>query len=312
MKTLLSLLLTGLLLQSLHAQEWPRIFKPGAAQSIYQDLGEKDGLFHYRTKHYRIESDQVLRPTLLADFARSAESVALILERIPLALSSPPKKELPRIRIFRDEEDFLNAGGAKGAAGFYDGRRQEVLILWSQFFPETGSRMGPRANFSLLVHELVHLQMHGLLWRTRPWFYEGVAEYLAAAHEKGGVFHFTKIEGKIRDRIKQHTDPAATGTPVMNLSELVKLDSKAWHELAETKESWELLETYSSALLLIHYFFNGGDARRTELTQFLEAVDQIKDSREKKPRLVEAAQAIEIQKRLGKYWSPRGLKLQFK
>ncbi|MEJ6729116.1 MAG: hypothetical protein QNK83_08115 [Akkermansiaceae bacterium] len=310
MRTLLSIFFIGLL----HGQEWPRMFKPGPAQGIYQELGEKDGLFHYRTKHYRIESDRALRPTQLKDFTRSAESVALVLERMPLPLSAPPTKELPRIRIFGSEEAYHDAGGGKGTAGFYSGRRQEVFILWSQLFLDRGgnSRLGPEANFPLIVHELAHLQMHGYLWRTPPWFYEGVAEYLAASHEKGGIFNFTKMDEKVRNRIKRQTDPEADKNPAMAMAKLVRLDSRNWHRLTDTKEPYEVLESYSSSLLLIHYFFNGDDERRAEVAKYLEEVQKVRDFREEMPELFTAEQANEIQKKLVKYWGPRGLKLQFR
>ena len=308
MRTLLSLFLIGFL----QAEEWPRIFKPSPSIAKYQVLGQEDGLFQYRTKHYRIASDRTLRPSLLADFTRSAEAVALVLEKIPLPLSSPPEKDLPLIRICANEATFLSAGGAKGAAGFYNGRKQEVLILWDQFFPENGGGLGPRANFSLLVHELAHLQMHGHLWKMRPWFYEGVAEYVAAAHEKGGVFNFSKMEGKVRERIKSHTNPAADGSPVMSLAKLIQLSSRKWHHLAETQESYELLEIYSSSLLLTHYYFHGGDERRKEVDDYLAKIEEVKDIRDERPLLLNGEEAAEIEKKLVAYWSSRGLKLRFR
>ncbi|MDB4699737.1 efflux RND transporter permease subunit, partial [Akkermansiaceae bacterium] len=169
-----------------------------------------------------------------------------------------------------------------------------------------------QANFPLIVHELAHLQMHGYLWRTPPWFYEGVAEYLAASHEKGGIFNFTKMDEKVRNRIKRQTDPEAGKNPAMAMAKLVRLDSRNWHRLTDTKEPYEVLESYSSSLLLIHYFFNGGDERRGEVAKYLEEVQKVRDFREEMPELFTAEQANEIQKKLVKYWGPRGLKLQFR
>jgi hypothetical protein len=309
MRAILSILLVGLL----QGQEWPRGFKPGPSQGKYQDLGVKDGLHHYRTKHYRIDSELALKPSLLQKFTQSAESVAIVLEKIPLPLSAPPKADLPRILICADEESFIKAGGTQGAAGFYNGRSKAVLLLWSQFYPDPNSRsrLGPKADYSILVHELAHLQMHEFLWRTRPWFFEGVAEYFAATHGNAGTFDFTKIEQKVRDRIKKHSDPQIPENRVIKLSTLLNLDWRGWNQLVAKRENYEVMELYSSSLLLTHFYFHGGEKRRTEVLNFLETAKKVRDHREELPRLLLAEQAGVIEAKLVKYWAPKGLKLQF-
>lgn len=315
MRTILSLFLIFTVFAE--AQNWPKNFTPGSAEAKYQDLGQEAGLFRYRTKHYRIESDTALNARLLHDFAKSIESVAIVLERIPLPLTWPPEEDLPKIKICATEESFIAVGGTKNAAGYYDGRRKQVLILKDQFLPPQGdqTQLTSRPNFSILVHELVHLRMHGYLPRTKPWFYEGVAEYLAAAHGNGGrpgEFDFIKMEQKIRQRIKRHSDPSSEKTIITNLTSLIRKNSHAWHQYVSTKDHYELLEPYSGSLLLAHYFFHGGTERLAEVREYLHAAKLVQHRDDERPNLIPINQAKKIEQLLTQYWDSRGLKLLFK
>lgn len=295
-----------------YGEPWPRTFSPGPEQSKFQTLGEKNGAFHYRTKHYRIESDQALNTTLLKKFTRSIESVAIVLGRIPLPLTWAAQKDLPLIKICATPETFRAAGGPVNAAGFYDGHHQHVLILKSQFFrPAKSSRLGAKPDFPLLVHELVHLHMHGYLGRTSPWFHEGVAEYLAAAHGLAGNFDFTKMESNIRRRIERYQNPELSTTRVTKLPALVSRDAHDWRAQIEGNNSYKLLEPYSASLLLIHYYFHGGDERKKEVTAYLESSAKITSMRQKRPVLFSPENARALEPRLQKFWKPHGLKLLF-
>lgn len=146
MRTILSLFLIFTVFAG--AQNWPKKFTPGPAEAKYQDLGPEAGVFRYRTKHYRIESESALNARLLKNFAKSIESVAIVLKRIPLPLTWPPEEDLPKIKICASEESFIAAGGTKNAAGYYDGRRKLVLILRDQFLP-------PQSEYTKLVSRLI-------------------------------------------------------------------------------------------------------------------------------------------------------------
>ncbi|MGJ8695110.1 MAG: hypothetical protein ACSHYF_02250 [Verrucomicrobiaceae bacterium] len=308
MRTKISLFL--LLCQWAGAQTWPTTFTPGPSHSQIRILEEKDSLHHYRTRSYRIESATPLSGNPLKDFARSIESVSAVIDLIPLPLSSPPEQELPLIKICADESSFVFAGGPKGAAGFYDGRKQRILILREQFFRTSGSRLGSTQNFNLLVHELAHLRMHHLLSRTQPYFFEGVAEYLAAAHGKAGNFRFTQMEQSIRDHLKERTQ--STFIPLTKISKLIRMSPADWHRSARNEEPAKTLELYTSSLLLTHYYFHGGPERQQEIKDYLMAAAKISRRRDPLPVLIHDKDAALIEQRLKSFWAPRGLKLDFR
>lgn len=292
--------------------KWPRTFSAGAEESKFQILETKNGVFHYRTKHYRIESDSSLNPTLLKKFTRAIESVAIVLRQLPLSLSWPPTDKLPLVKICSTTERFQAEGGPQNSSGYYDGRLKRVLILKDQFFrTHQPSRLGVRPNFDILVHELTHLQMHGFLPRTEPWFYEGVAEYLATAHGLAGNFDFTTIESAIRKKIQSYQDPEGIESHLTNIAELIAHTPHTWNDEIIRSTGYELLEPYSASLLLVHYYFHGGETRQQEVRSYLEKARETTSARPIFPQLHDAKNAAKTQARLTNYWKPRGLKLKF-
>ena len=296
------------LLASLSAKEWPTKFSPSAALGKYQTLDPEGELHRYATKNYLIESHTALDRTKLANFAKTIESVAVVIKSIPLPLYSPPVHNRPRILICPDETSFVRAGGPKGFAGYYNGRHARVLIRWDQLYPAGGIA---RPMDDLLVHELTHLCMTNILWRCPPWFHEGVAEYLAATHVGAGQFRFTEIENDIESHVEKHHPPKSTIAKALDPAVLLTLTERGWQSRTKEAVDWEPFEPYTTSLLLIHYAFHGGAERRAEVKTYLESLDQVITRRSPQPILFDPSQATDLKKKLTRFWSTRGLRLQF-
>ncbi|MDA7881397.1 hypothetical protein N9A94_03755 [Akkermansiaceae bacterium] len=307
-RTLHSAILFLALLTSLSAKDWPTKFSPSATLGKYQALEPEGELHRYATTNYLIESPIPLDRTKLANFTKTIESVAVVLKSIPLPLYAPPLNHRPRILICPDEASFIREGGPKGSAGYYSGRHARVLIRWDQLYPANATA---RPMDDLLVHELTHLCMTNILWRCPPWFHEGVAEYLAAAHIGGGRFDFTEIENAIESRIEKHNPPKSPIANALDPSVLLTLTERGWHARTKDAVDWEPFEPYTTSLLLIHYAFHGGAERRAEVTAYLKALDEMITRRSPRPVLFEPEQSNEIKKKLTAFWATRGLRLQF-
>ena len=294
------------------AQKWPTQIIPRDRLGVYQVKAE-EGAFLYETASYRIQSPKKIDSDLVRNFVISAESVAFALKSIPLPLFSPPHRIKPLIRIELDEESYAAAGGPKGSAGFYDGRSNIVVVRWDQLKQSPRpSRLIRRPAFDLLVHELTHLGMREQIWKIEPWLTEGVAEYLAAAHLKQGRFNFRDIEAQIRDHIRRQNGLSGPSINATTLQVLVDLSYRDWLKRIAILPPKQALESYTSSLLLTHFYFHGGSERRHEMKQYLTRLQKITSPRERGPLLVSSTEASEIEKKIKAYWSSRGLQLHFR
>ena len=307
-RTIHSAILFLALLTSLTAKDWPTKFTPSAALGKYQTLEPEGELHRYATQNYLIESPIPLDRTKLTNFAKTIESVAVVLKSIPLPLYAPPVNNRPRILICPDEKSFVREGGPKSAAGYYIGRRARVLIRWDQLYPSSGLA---RPLDDLLVHELTHLCMTNIMWKCPPWFHEGVAEYLAAAHVGGGKFMFTDIENSIESHVEKHHPPKSKIANALDLETLLPLTEQGWYDHARDADPWEAFEPYTTSLLLVHYAFHGGKERRAEVETYLKALDEVKSYRSPRPVLFKLSEAKDIKQKLTRFWSTKGLKLKF-
>lgn len=293
------------------AQSWPKKLTPSADASKYSQ--SKDAPFTYFSASYKIVSFKNHGAEELTDFIRCAEAVPLALKSLPLPLYDPPKDAKGVIQIVPNEELYQQVGGAKNTAGFYDGRKEKVIIHWAHFKKNTtATTLLQEPAFDLVIHELTHLAMHGLMWKAEPWFTEGVAEYLAAAHTGKGNFDFTKIDQALRARVESHREPNLIKTPVLGIETLLKLSSKDWLQRTATLTPWQTLEAYNASLLLVHYAFHGGSERRLIVKKHLETLKELSGRREPFPRLFAQTEAAKIEQAIQSYWKTRGLRLEFR
>ena len=219
-------ILATLLFAKLAAQEWPRAHTPVVPK--IEIIESPDDLHRYATANYRIESSEPLDRALLVKFSQTAESVAWVLKLLPLPLYAPPPGENQLIVIASNEDAYVKAGGARGTAGYYNGRLQRVIIQWEHFRPKAeNSRLIPEADYDLIVHELTHLGMHQYLDTCPPWFTEGVAEYLAATHTTKGQFDFANLDRSIRGRLTRNSPSGQKTITALNLPSTLKMDSRS-------------------------------------------------------------------------------------
>lgn len=301
------LLLAQFLVSTALAQNWPVLVQPPARANSYQK--SKEAPHQYRTRLFEITSFKDHRDQTLRDFVICAESVPEVIQKLPLPLYAPPEKSPFQIHIHQDTDSFLAAGGAMGTAGFYARRTQTALLQWDFLFDRnTRPDRIPEPNFDLMIHELAHLSMHGLIPRIEVWLSEGIAEYLVAAHIQSGLYRFDKIDIAIVKRIKNRHPDSNGSFNLPPLSKLLSATSRDWLATSKGKSGDQALEPYDASLLLVHYSFHGGAERRKKTRLYFRQAHQGKPEALLFP--VEKAPAIE--KALVTYWKKKGLKLSFR
>ena len=312
MRTILhKAVLIALLSVNLTAQDWPRSHAPDSPK--IESIASPDALHRYTTDNYRIQSSEPLNQAFLINFSQTAESVPRVLKLLPLPLYAPPPGEKPLLVITSNEEAYVKAGGARGTAGYYSGRLARVLIQWEHFRakPENNGLI-PKADFDLIVHELTHLGMHQLLDTSPPWLSEGIAEYLAATHSAKGHFDFSHLDRSIRSRLVRNSPPDQKTISALNLKRTLEMNSRSWHRMTVTRDPFETLEAYKASLLLTHFYFHGGKERRAEMKEYLDQLAKVTRFTKVFPTLVPLEEAPAIQKKLTRYWSTRGVRLDWK
>ena len=293
---------------------WPREHKtPNAPFKISTQI--ETGLQVVTTKHYRITSETPIVRQDFARFAKVLESVPQLIRRHPLPLWAPGTDQPINIFICRDDASFQRAGGNAGAVGWWDGRNRRALIRGDYFLapPRAGnSRLQPRPDQGLLVHEMIHMSMNQLLWRVPPWFSEGTAEYFSICHQGDGWYLFRDLDSMIRDHLRHAVSRNKVGDKyhLLPVAEILKLDHAGWLQTAQNQPSGNAYLPYATALLLTHYHFHGGAARRQKVTEHLTKLHKL--SRRARPPAFPTEDPAEIQSRLTKYWAQRGLHFVFR
>ena len=291
-------------------QDWPKAYSLPPGEIIVDRTDDSSSGF--TTPSYQITSPAELSPDLLNQLVRTAESVAGVLQSLPLPLYSPPEGRKPTIAIFTSEASYRKAGGAPGTAGYYDGRKAQVLLQWEHFRPKSDPEGEPvQANFELLVHELTHLGMHRFIDISPPWLTEGVAEYLAATHTSEGNYDFTKVDNLIRDRLKQNSPANLQSIPLLELRKVIDLNSRSWHRMTAEGDPFDVLKAYKSSLLLTHFYFHGGSERRDQMKSYLRELAKVDFRKEERPSLIPVTMITSIQAKLTRYWAQRGVKLDW-
>ena len=298
-----------LLLVSIAAADpLPREIVPEKATLVAQP-GE-DGRKVWHTRFFRIDSDLELRPNDLLRLAQVADTTATAVKAHPLPLFAPPQGSRPRIAIHARTSAYQEAGGAPGTAGMYVSRQALVLIQGDYLVrsPDAArSRLAPRNDEDLVVHELVHLCMHRTNAKLPQWLIEGLAEYFASAHAGAGRFSFGNMDQVIREHLRIRLSPDDPGIPLLPVADLIHLDGRSWLQYLNSLPADERYRAYATSLLLAHQQLHGGKERIEALRLALSAPP----SNGRPAVLIAPETAAATQSALIRYWKPKGLTLEF-
>jgi len=296
-------------------QPWPFTFKAKGKPTI-KLIKKGDGTqpYIYRTQHFKLLSPTPLNEFNTRLFASTAESVPAVLAALPLPLLGMPEKGSATILIYPDEESYIKEGGMLHSAGVYLGKKSSILLRANTFLHpklSPGSKLPPKADYSLLVHEFTHLCMHRDLAYLPPWFSEGTADYLAAAHINHGVYDFSHITSAIRKRIRRQLPNDKDTIILPSIIDTMALNSTTWKKRLKDSDVHDGYRAYATSLLIVHSLFHGGKKRRDATRSYLEKVQKQPRVRVKNQSLIPVKECQRLQQRIIDYWKPRGLRIKF-
>lgn len=264
------------------------------------------------TPQFRVDADAGIKQETVEKLAVIAESTISSLRAHPLPLAGSPAPSKPRITLFADAKAYGTAGGADGTAGFYLGWGEPRVLIRADYFMNTlvvveKGRLAPGMDEDLVVHELVHLGMHGKSLGMPQWFAEGTSEYFACAHRGGGRFSFSGMDAAVRDHLRKKLSPKDPAIRLLPVASIAGLDGEGWLALMKSLPAEERFLAYGTALLLAHYHLNGGPERLEKVRTMLEKADR---ARRPVPFLT-PKEGPEIEKALIRFWKDKGIDLRF-
>lgn len=283
----------------------------GVSRHHLQRQADEGPLKVWHSESFRIEMKSPLPAADLERLARVADATATAVEAHPLPFHAPPGAR-SRITVFESVEDYVAQGGARGTAGFYQGRGEpRVLILADHLrraTHERATRLAPLMNDDLVVHEIVHLRMHEANPRLPQWLQEGVAEWFASAHRGDGRFEWRDMDTAVRDHLRVRLNPADPRIPLVPIASISGLGHREWLAHLMAMPENERYRAYATSLLLAHYHLQGSSER---LEAVRAALLRAPDHRAGPPRLIDPGDGPALQEILTRYWKPRGLTLDF-
>ncbi len=315
MKALVFVLLSCLI-ASAQQDLWPSILKGNNLAQVTK-LNETQTLsstHSYRTRFYTFISDSEIQINDIRRFATTAESVPYALKRIPLNLVHLPRfdpgKNTHKIYIYADINAYDKAVGVKFSAGYYSKSKRAIFLRKDQFIT------AKKPNNQLLVHELTHLNMHGIIRYSNAWFSEGNAEYMASSLFDNGSYNFTTINKNIRNRALSFIQTKQDKITLPKLKLILPLSDPEWIKYNNNLDPKERYLPYLTALITVHYFYHlepNGNGRE-KITQYIKDLT----SGDKHLRatanqnLFKNTNLDHLEKTLTTYWKKHGLRIKFK
>ncbi len=241
---------------------WPSELRPMLTFTA-REVRSKESGWTYETPNYRFICDVELQPSLIKEYSEAFESTYYAIKHLPLQLNPEPPDGKFIVRMFKDRDDYLRAGGPQGSGGVYMIRSKEILVpMESMGVRDVGNRVAiDRRNYDsgTLVHEITHQVMHHWLDILPIWFVEGIAEYMAAVPYDDARFNFRGIHDGVRDHLENEyrVNQARGGeffVDMVSPDALMGLSHQQWSAAVASGRNAAL--NYRSSMLLVYYFIH--------------------------------------------------------
>jgi len=291
-------------LSVLNAQQAPR---PLATDKTLVLQSDENGRRTWLSRRFTLESTADIPQGEMIRLTQVAEATVQAIASHPLPLFKPPAGDRMKLVILHDDSSYAAEGGQIGSAGMYLWRKRCVILHAQHLFASQGNtRLKPRANEALIVHEIAHLCMHDTPHQLPQWLKEGLCEYFAAAYQGAGRFTFNDPERSIREHLRSRFDP---GDPLIQISpvqDIATLNSAEWSRYLTLLPPEERHFPYATGLLLTHYHLHGGPERREKLLAALTM--NPRDPALPFPEI--GAENSKIPEQLQRFWRPKGLQFE--
>jgi hypothetical protein len=222
------------------------------------------GEFIYQTEHYEFRCDAKLGASVVREFARLFEATHLVNHELPLNLSPKPESGQEKFLalLFKDKQDYYNAGAIPGSAGVYMGGKKCLMVpMESLGVRQVGKRfsLDRDSDNTTLIHEITHQMMNHWIPNLPTWYVEGSAEYVAAAKYRQGRFAFTRMGDNVVAYLRENKGVWDKKWTMWHLHHLMQIDGEAWSGAIGSDKTVSM-RNYASSAILTFYFYHLDDA----------------------------------------------------
>jgi hypothetical protein len=263
----------------------------GRITSLHHEPGQD--IYRYQSRHFELIANIELPQRAAEEIATVFEATFAVLQQAPLGINLTPPSRPYRVELYDTQENYEQAGGAKGSGGRFLASRQAMLLALDNLgIKHTGDRLelDHKNNAFILKHEVTHQILSGWTPNIPVWLSEGLAEYIAAAPYHDGTYQFHRMTENILKYVNKwrfNQDPRRI--PVIPPSTLMRMSASQW-QLAVAGESPFI--NYNSAALLTHYFLD--ENARSGSSPIALYLAKLRELRHPDPR-VRRMQALSLQ-----------------
>lgn len=233
----------------------------------------------FRSDHFEFMADRPLAQSLQDQLIEVAEATYELLN-----WWVEPGRTRNRIHLFGNESSYLREGGVRGSAGVHFSASNEVLM---QLSLDQGTHLSDSTR-RVLIHEVTHQTLNGLLADAPPWLVEGIAVYVESIPFRSGRFLEAHVYFRRAPLLKGCPGDQVETVPVATLFRSSRSDWNAQFHL----NSHGANRQYQIAYLVTYYLMHFRAAPRPRpMRQFLLSLHE----------LLESGQAADQAFRIGDY-----------
>jgi len=296
---------------------WPNstsVFTDFRIETIREDY-EKE-IYVYATPHFQFKSDAKLNPTVIRQFSEIFEATYNALEQLPLGLDLKPKeKGRFKTQLFSSFRRYFLAGGPPGSAGAYSPNLDLIIVpLESLGVKRSGKKFvktdAKDQDNGTLIHEITHQVMRKWLGTLPIWYTEGIADYMAAAPYRNGIFSFGSPSRAVRDQLKSRY--GIWGSFAMpKPANMFSISRKRW---SQELTSGRGTANYASAGMLATYFHHkDGNGDASGIRAYIQAIGTgTHEPAARQEHLLRGRSEKQFQEDFSKFWKRQSLRLSYR
>lgn len=306
-------------------EDWPALVKIKRDFDITKvEMDEEDpDRFVYHSRHFEFIADTGLSNSVIKRFAEIFEVTLQYMQELPIS-SQKALKHTAEVRkqilLFSKNDKYHAAGGPIGSAGVYmrRGNDEKILVKMTALgLKKLGSRftLDRDKQNKTLPHEIVHMFTDPCYFEVgaRGWFSEGLAEYVAVTPYRGGNYSVRGNRSDIVEYVTQYGKDGSGGRALLVGKDTIKVGPiKDFFLIDYGNFTANGNHNYGVAALITYYFFHlEGKEDRTNITNFMKALQAGKKGEEALEVLLNGRSYEELEEDIQKAWRTRGVPLKF-
>lgn len=284
--------------------------------TIVKEDAEKEE-FVYETEHFEFRCNAKLGDSLVREFARLFEATYLANTQLPLNLRPKPEpgREKFMARLFKNKQEYFDAGAIPGSWGVYHSASQCLMVpMESLGVRQVGKRftLDRNARNTTLIHETTHQMMNYWLTKIPTWYCEGSAEYMAAAKYKQGKFSFSRMGESLSVYLREKWGIGDKKLTIWHVHHTMQIDAESLAKAVGNDIDTSQRNYVSCAILTFYFYHLDGEGDARNFINYLKDLQLDTLQRLAAQRhLIRGRSYSEIEKELSQKMRRFGLELDF-